>query len=113
MLAVLSKDAIRDIVPVSSPNNVSGYQVSPSGTTILTANELAYGNYQGVPNPLAFVSVLENGTERYYNVTSFGTNHGQQVIKGWDNVTGWGVPNGYKFISAVAAAPHHHSKEHY
>ena len=112
MLAVLSKDAIRDTVPVSSPNNVSGYQVSPSGTIILTANELAYGNYQGVPNPLAFVSVLKNGTEGYYNVTSFGTNHGQQVVKGWDNVTGWGVPNGYKFISAVAAA-HHHSKEHY
>jgi len=110
MFGALPKDAIRDIIPASNPNNVTGLQVSPSGTTVLTAEGLAYGTYQsqGAPAPLAFVSALENGTEGYYNVSSFGTNHGQQTIEGWDNVTGWGVPNGYKFISAVAAASRHH-----
>lgn len=113
MFEALPKDAIRDIIAVSNPNNVTGSQVSSSGTTVLNAEDLAYGTYQsqGVPAPLAFVSVLENGTAGYYNVSSFGTNHGQQTIEGWDNVTGWGVPNGYKFISALAAASRHHSRK--
>lgn len=112
IFGTLPKYAIGDIVPVSNPNNVTGSQVSPSGTVVLTAEDLAYGAYQsqGVPAPLAFVSVLENGTEGYYNVSSFETNHGQQVVEGWDNVTGWGVPNGYKFISAAAAASHRRSR---
>jgi hypothetical protein len=113
MFGALPKDAIRDIVPVSNPNDVTGSQVSPSGTTVFTAEDLAYGTYQsqGVPAPLAFVSALENETEGYYKVSSFGTNHGQQTVEGWDNVTGWGVPNGYEFISAVAAASRHHSRK--
>jgi hypothetical protein len=35
---------------------------------------------------------------------TFGTDSSLTVTPGWDNVTGWGVPNGYTFISDVAAA---------
>jgi hypothetical protein len=48
----------------------------------------------------------ETGTyhEGVYDATVFGTDSSLTVTHGWDNVTGWGMPNGYTFISDVAAA---------
>lgn len=35
-------------------------------------------------------------------VLSFGTDSSLTVSRGWDNVTGWGEPNGLPFILAVS-----------
>jgi len=35
---------------------------------------------------------------------SFGTDSSLTITKGWDNVTGWGAPNGATFINDAAAA---------
>ena len=38
-----------------------------------------------------------------YVILSFGTDSSLTVTPGWDNITGWGVPNGWTFITAAAA----------
>ncbi len=42
------------------------------------------------------------GNSQYDVAISFGTDSSLTVTKGWDNVTGWGEPNGLAFIEGVA-----------
>ena len=50
-----------------------------------------------------YFSSLWNLTGEYVDL-SFGTDTSLTVTKGWDNVTGWGVPNGLTFINDAAKA---------
>jgi len=103
LLHKLPGGAIRDIVPFSSPQNVSGFVVDTNGSTFYSAAELS----GPLENTSTFYSALWDETGSYhegvYDVLSFGTDSSLTVAHGWDNVTGWGMPNGYTFISDVAS----------
>jgi subtilase family serine protease len=86
---------IKDVIPVSSPTNVTATIDDPFGTTHYSAADLA--------EPL-------DGTTRFYSalwdlplrqdttiVLTFGTDSSLQTTVGWDNVTGLGTPNGKAF----------------
>jgi subtilase family serine protease len=100
LIAKMPSSAIADVVPFSSPTNPAGVIFDASGSTYYSSNTLlapldATSSYysalwfdQNVPG---------------YVVLSFGTDSSLTVTPGWDNVTGWGVPKGWSFISAAAA----------
>jgi len=99
----LPAGAITDIVPTSSPENVAGLYVSTSGAELYSASALA----APLEGTSSFYSALwdasGNNSGDYLDFT-FGTDSSLTVATGWDNVTGWGVPKGYTFISDVASA---------
>lgn len=94
-LYTMPASTIFDIVPYSSSTNVKGKVTDSTGTTSYSAADLA--------NPLegttTFFSALWN-YPLYEDTTfllTFGTDSGLATAKGWDNVTGVGVPNGKAF----------------
>jgi subtilase family serine protease len=106
IIADLPSRAISDILPVDSAFNVLGVIKEPFGTTRYSATELVAPPDQPIQN--AFVSALwhvppSQETPALFNVVSFGTDTSLSVTPGWDNVTGFGTPNGVAFIKAAAA----------
>ena len=99
LIARLPADAITDIVPVSSPTNVSGFIVTTSGSAYYSPSSLIGPLY----STTQYVSTLWNvqGSGEYLDL-SFGTDTSLTVTPGWDNVTGFGSPNGLAFINAAA-----------
>ncbi len=96
----LPAGAITDVLPVGSPNNVTGAITTPTGTTPYTADQLA--------SPLDGVSTYYSA---FYNspfstrwfVITFGTDSSLTTAPGWDTVTGVGTPNGVNFVNALAS----------
>jgi subtilase family serine protease len=87
---------ITDMLPVTSTTNVTAsYKESPTVTDFYTAADLA----QPLENTTKFVSAIWNYPlyQDYTFVLTFGTDSGLTITKGWDNVTGLGVPNGKAF----------------
>jgi subtilase family serine protease len=86
---------ITDMLPVTSTTNVTAsYKESPTVTDFYTAADLA----QPLENTTKFVSAIWNPPyQDTAIVLTFGTDSGLTVTKGWDNVTGLGVPNGKAF----------------
>ncbi|WP_158747994.1 protease pro-enzyme activation domain-containing protein [Acidobacterium sp. S8] len=97
MLPKLPANAINDVVPVSSPTNVAGIVFDSAGATFYSSDTLLAPLY----TTTQYFSALWNLEGEYVDL-SFGTDTSLTVTKGWDNVTGWGVPNGLSFINAVA-----------
>ena len=94
----LPPSAISDIVPVSSPFNVSG--------TITVGHRTYYESaYQLVlpETPKPFVSAIFDYEGVGWFVLSFGTDSSLYTKPGWDDVTGLGTPNGLEFVNAVAS----------
>jgi subtilase family serine protease len=87
--------AITDIVPSSSPGNVTG---KINGTPF-TADQLA----APLGNTTGYESALYNSpfSTRWFVIT-FGTDTSLTTAPGWDNVTGMGTPNGVNFVNAIA-----------
>ena len=100
LLYTLPSTAINDVVPVSSPDNVSGIIVDSNGETDYSSNTLLTPLY----TTTQFYSALWNLGGGEYVALGFGTDTSLTVTPGWDNVTGLGVPNGLTFINTVAAA---------
>ena len=87
----IAASAITDIVPVSSETNVTGTVADSSGIENYSAAYLA----APLVNTTSFISAiwdypLEEDTGY---ILTFGTDSSLVVTKGWDNVTGLGVPN--------------------
>jgi len=97
MLSKLPSGAINDVVPLSSPTNVAGVVFDSAGATFYSSDTLLAPLYTTTQYFSAFWNL-----EGEYVDLSFGTDTSLTVTKGWDNVTGWGVPNGLSFINAVA-----------
>ncbi len=87
----LPASVITDIVPVSSKTNVTGRIVDSLGATTYSAAYLA----GPLENTTSFISVLWDYPleEDTAYILTFGADTGLVVAKGWDNVTGVGVPN--------------------
>jgi subtilase family serine protease len=92
----LPAGAVSDIVPVSSPNNVTGVI---NGTTIETADDLA----APLDGTTSYYSAFYNSphSTRWFVIT-FGTDSSLTTGPGWDNVTGVGTPDGWNFVTALA-----------
>ena len=100
LLYKLPASAIVDIVPLSSPTNVTGSITDSKGVNELNALAL------GLPDTYApFFSALYNTpkTPFRWNVITFGTDSTLETAIGWDDVTGLGVPNGVEFIEQFKA----------
>ena len=98
LIARMPANAITDIVPVTSPANVSGILVTNKGSKYYNPSSLLlplFGTTQ-------FVSALWDLGGGEYVDLSFGTDSSLKVTPGWDNVTGFGSPNGLNFIEAAA-----------
>jgi subtilase family serine protease len=99
MLAKLPSGAINDVVPLSSPTNVAGVVFDSSGSTYYSPDSLLAPLY----TTTQYYSAFWNLEGEYVDI-SFGTDTSLTITPGWDNVTGWGVPNGLSFINAAAKA---------
>ena len=91
----LPSGAVTDVVPFSSPNNVTGVI---NGSPI-SADDLA----APLGNTTEYFSALYNSpfSTRWFVIT-FGTDTSLTTAPGWDNVTGVGTPNGANFVNAIA-----------
>ncbi|HEY0784348.1 MAG TPA: S53 family peptidase, partial [Acidobacteriaceae bacterium] len=102
LFASLPAGAIKDVLPVTSPQDVAGYVVDTKGSTYYSAATLS----SPLQNTTSFYSALfdeTNDHEGDYDALAFGTDSSLTITQGWDNVTGYGQPNGYTFITDVAA----------
>jgi subtilase family serine protease len=114
-IAKLKAGDILDVVPPTAAENaynVTGLIESSSGLTSLNATQIFTKaiNEDDYPNDLtlygqaSFLSAdypSAYGISSYDVVVSFGTDSSLTVTTGWDNVTGWGEPNGLPFIQGV------------
>jgi len=94
----LPGSAITDVLATPShPGNVSGTIHDASGTQHLTSSELA-APLSGQPN---FISALYNSpfSTRWFVIT-FGVDTSLSAGPGWDQATGLGTPNGWRFVQA-------------
>jgi subtilase family serine protease len=98
-IAHMPPSAVLDILPVTSPTNPSGVIVDANGTTSYSAADLLAPALR----TQTFYSALCSFGDGFVLVNvSFGTDTSLMVTKGWDNVTGFGTPNGIEFIEAAA-----------
>jgi subtilase family serine protease len=91
----LPAGAVTDVVPVSSPNNVTGVI---NGTSH-SADDLA-GPLDGTTTYLS--TLFQSPASTRWDVFTFGTDSSLATAPGWDNVTGVGTPNAWNFVNAVA-----------
>jgi subtilase family serine protease len=103
LFSKLPVGAINDIAPISSPLDVTGIVIDSNGANFFSPSAIA-GPSQSTKG---FYSALFDESGSYhlgdYDALIFGTDSSLAVTAGWDNVTGWGNPNGYTFISDVAS----------
>jgi subtilase family serine protease len=92
------KTGLTDALPLSSPTNVTGTVYDSAGATFYSANDL----FDGLFNGTTFTSAVGQLGPGAYLAISFGLDSSLTVTKGWDNVTGYGSPNGLAFLNAVA-----------
>lgn len=101
IVARLKKGQITDVVPTPASltvYNASGSVHDSSGTTYYSPTVLFAGLLDSTTE---FVSTLWNLDSVTSIALSFGTDSSLTVTPGWDNVTGYGEPNGLPFIQGV------------
>jgi subtilase family serine protease len=98
LLAKLPAKSITDIVPFSSATNVAGIVFDTTGSHYYSSDALLAPLYTTTQY---YSAAWDLGSGEYVDL-SFGTDTTLTVATGWDNVTGWGIPNGVTFINAAA-----------
>jgi subtilase family serine protease len=101
LIAKLKSGEILDVAPpppTVTIYNASGTIHGDSGTTFYSSADLYSGLLYTTTD---FVSTIWNISSSTAYGLSFGTDSSLTVTKGWDNVTGFGEPNGLPFIQAV------------
>ncbi len=90
--------ALTDVKVYSSPTNVAGFIFGSHGATFYSPNQLT----APLENTTKYLSDLYNDATGAWYTLSFGTDSSLVVGPGWDNVTGFGTPNGLTFIDDAA-----------
>jgi len=98
-IAHMPRSALLDVVPVTSPTNPSGVIVDANGTTAYSAADLLAPELRTRKFYSAFCTFADGAV---LDLFSFGADTSLTVTRGWDNVTGFGIPNGMEFIDAAA-----------
>jgi subtilase family serine protease len=91
------KSGLIDVLPLSSPTNVAGTIFDSSGATYYSPTNL----FAGFLNGTTFTSAVWGAAPGVDLALSFGLDSSLTVTRGWDNVTGYGTPNGVAFLNAV------------
>jgi subtilase family serine protease len=101
-IAALPAAALRDILPIAARKD------NTSGTLTYNTATISYNPAQllglSQTQPTGFVSTLVLAGRAPYlgwNAVGFGTDSSLRAAQGWDNATGYGVPNGVSFIEAA------------
>ena len=99
-VAKLKSGEITDVLPTSSLNaaDVAGTVYDSSGAHFYSATGLFAGLLY---TQTEFPSAIWNLNSEEGLALSFGTDSSLTVTRGWDNVTGYGEPNGLPFIQGV------------
>jgi subtilase family serine protease len=99
-VAKLKAEQITDVLPTSSlvASDPAGTVYDSSGATFYSANDLVTGLLY---SQTKFPSAIWPFDSEDALVLSFGTDSSLTVTPGWDNVTGFGEPNGLPFIQGV------------
>ncbi len=95
------KSGVVDVLPASSPDNITGSITDANGTTDYTAKMLFAGAYNHNQSFLATLYPLPQSSAAVS--LGFGLDSSFTVTPGWDNATGFGTPDGLNFINAAAA----------
>jgi subtilase family serine protease len=98
LIAGLQPGDLLDVVPHSSLTNPSGTIFDSNGATFYSPADLFAGQTFGTTQ---FISAIWNPGGGLDFDLSFGLDTSLTVTKGWDNVTGYGTPNGLTFFDAV------------
>jgi subtilase family serine protease len=109
IVATLKAGQITDVVPPpASLTQYNPYALLTDGTntTSLTPTEIYTESGVDLYSQSKFLSAIYPGAfglprSDLSLAISFGTDSSLTVTTGWDNVTGWGEPNGLPFIQAV------------
>lgn len=98
----LKAGQITDVVPTTPINDtdVTATIIDSSGATFYSATGLFPGLLYSQTQFLS--GILNDTPEDLGVVISFGTDSSLTVTPGWDNVTGYGEPNGLPFIQGVS-----------
>lgn len=100
LVSKMSSSEITDIrPPVNSSTNPAGTVFDSTSATFYSANTLAAPLETDEP----FFSGIDDLGGGEDVVVTFGTDSSLTIARGWDNVTGYGTPNGLNFINAAAA----------
>jgi subtilase family serine protease len=103
VVAGLQKGEITDVLDTSdlSADSLSGTIVDENGSTFYSTNALFAQNFPSIAqtNFLAAITNLHNLHSAF--AVTFGADTSLTVGEGWDNVTGFGEPNGLPFIQGV------------
>jgi subtilase family serine protease len=99
VIAALPSSAISDIRPAASSTNIAGTIFDASGSTAYSSADLFSGTLY---TQVSFTDANWALDSEDNVVLSFGTDSSLTVTQGWDNVTGYGAPNGLPFIKAAA-----------
>ena len=91
--------ALADVKAYSSPTNVAGFVLDSHGATFYSSNQLA----APLEKTTKYLNDLFNDQSGSWYTLSFGTDSSLVVGPGWDNVTGFGTPNGLEFVDAAGA----------
>jgi subtilase family serine protease len=99
-VAKLKAEQITDVLPTSSlvASDPAGTVYDSSGATFYSANDLFTGLLY---SQTKFPSAIWPFDSSDALVLGFGTDSSLTVTPGWDNVTGFGEPNGLPFIQGV------------
>ena len=107
IIAGLPAGSLRDIVPVQATlNNLSGTLGTGSQSTYYSAADLlglTASQPTGFVGTAVQITSVNVGIDAKIDL-SFGSDSSLMALPGWDNATGYGVPNGLAFIRAAAAA---------
>jgi subtilase family serine protease len=104
-IARLKPGQITDVLPTSSlvKSDPAGTVYSSRGAKFYSADDLFSGL---LFSQTKFPSAVWPFDPENAGVLSFGTDTSLTVTRGWDNVTGFGEPNGLPFIQGVTGKTH-------
>ena len=101
LIALLPKNAIQDVVPHAPVGVNPSAIIQPDST-----NVWHYSSNSFFPDGVDYTSVVWadtlGGDETDYKLFTFDDDGALKVTEGWDNVTGFGTPNGLPFFEGVA-----------
>jgi subtilase family serine protease len=94
-IAKYTANQMNDILPVTSSGNVTGFIIDSTGEYFFAPSDLV--SFGITPPNVDFISAVWPYFGAHY-LEAFALDSSLSVAKGWDNVTGFGVPNGLTFI---------------
>jgi hypothetical protein len=108
-IARLKQGQITDVVDTSdlTSHNLSGTITDLTGSTFYSSSDLFSGNIPALTQPNYLVAITPFHNLHSAFAIAFGADTSLTVGPGWDNVTGFGQPNGLPFIRAVGSQRGH------